>query len=39
MNLYENKIPKFGEPVDTELGAIQRSVALRIRAILRQESS
>ena len=32
MNLYENKIPKFGEPVDTELARFVDGVGNFVRA-------
>ena len=32
MNLYENKIPKFGEPVDTELARFADGIGNLVRA-------
>jgi hypothetical protein len=32
MDLYENKIPKFGEPVDTELGEYVDGIGNWVRA-------
>jgi hypothetical protein len=32
MNLYENKIPKFGEPVDTELARYVDGIANWVRS-------